>query len=326
MKNSSERLHFSTIYGILALYGQRHLRGAADCTVCLITRFNLKGCMKMNRKAKTAAFAAGALCALHMLCGGALPASAEGSIQDVYAAMRKIGMPETMVQQAANYYAAHPDQHDAEGMTIEGQYGTYLDWAENIVFMEKAIWNKVAQQYGVDPDKIREYVAQMETETTAPAEETLPGGSTTATTAEEPKKSDKVFINMTAEEKKAYIMAMPEEERVRFLASLTTAERNSIIKQMSTDDKADLMGQFADIGKSLGMNVTVDQIDGNDISYSVRDGEGNLIDSASIGTQVDDTGWDLTVPFVLSAAAVAGSVGGMLYLAGRMRKKEEQDG
>ncbi|MCR5307057.1 MAG: hypothetical protein K6E36_11205 [Oscillospiraceae bacterium] len=268
-----------------------------------------------------------AAAAVLMTGTGMLHASAEGSVQDVYNAMRRIGLPESMVQQAKNTYESRPEMHDENGMTINGQYGTYLDWADNIIVMEDTIWKKLAEQYQVPVEKIKEYLADQPKQTTTPAETSGNGSATTTvTTVTTARKSDSKFINMTAEEKKQYLLSMTEEERVRFLANLTNAERKSIIKQLSADDKADLMKDFAEIGKSLGMNITVDNIDKNDISYSVRDENGNLIDSSSVGTRVDDTGWDLTVPVLGSAGLILLSAGGLVLMTVRAgRRKAEAD-
>ena len=269
-----------------------------------------------------------AAAAVLMTGAGMLHAAAEGSVQDVYDAMRRIGLPETMIRQAQNNYESHPELHDENGMTVNGQYGTYLDWADNIIIMEDTIWRKLAEQYQVPAEKIKEYLAEQPEQTTAPVT-TGKNGETvsTVTTTTTARKSDRKFINMTAEEKKQYILSMSEEERVKFLANLTAAERKSILKQLSADDKADLMQDFAEIGKSLGMNVTVDNIGENDISYSVRDGNGDLIDSSSVGTRVDDTGWDLTVPVLGASGTMVFSAGGLVLLSrsGSRRGKRKDD-
>ena len=280
---------------------------------------------RMNSMKKTVRTLAAAAALTGMLCMGSLTAHAEGSVQDVYAAMRQIGMPEGMINQAKNAYQSHPEMHDANGMTINGQYASYADWADMVIVMEDTIWRKVAEQFGVDVATVREYAKEKYSgKTTKKASSDSEAQQQTTTEAEKERPSDMKFIKMTAEEKKAYIQSMPEDERAKFLAGLTTAERNSILKQMSTDDKADIMSQFADIGKQMGMNVTVDKIDGNDISYSVRDADGTLIDSSSIGTRTDDTGWDLTVPVLISLTAVLLSAGGLVWMSRSMTKREEQ--
>ena len=277
----------------------------------------------MKKHLKFLAAAAAAVC---MTCAGVLHASAEGSVEDVYDAMRRIGLPETMVRQAQNNYESHPELHDENGMTINGQYGTYLDWADNVIVMEDLIWRKLAEQYQVPVEKIKEYLAEQPEQTTAPVATAKNGESGSTTTTTTARKSDRKFINMTAEEKKAYIMAMTEEERIKFLADLTPAERKSILKQLSADDKADLMQGFAEVGQSMGMNISVDNISGNDISYSVRDENGNLIDSSSVGTRVDDTGWNLTVPVLGAGVMVLLSVGGLVWMTvSAGRRKAEAD-
>ena len=296
---------------------------------------------KTIRSLAAAAALTGVLC---FSAAGTLTAHAEGSVQDVYAAMRRIGMPEGMINQAKNTYEGHPEMHDANGMTINGQYASYTEWAEMVIVMENTIWRKIAEQYGVEPSKIKEYVnnqyagttassAKQTTTTAASSKSGVQSSSVTTVTTPETsassteRPSDMNFIKMSAEEKKAYLQKMAEDERAKFLADMTTAERNSILKQMSTEDKADIMSQFADIGKQMGMNVTVDKIDGNDISYSVRDADGNLIDSSTIGTRTDDTGWDLTVPVLISVSAVLLSAGGIIWMSRSMTKrKEDSDG
>ena len=71
------------------------------------------------------------------------------------------------------------------------------------------------------------------------------------------------------------------------------------------------------------MNITVDNISGEGIDYSVRDSEGNLVDASVIGTQVDDTGWNTTLPVLGSGCAILLSVGGMLYTGKKGFKREE---
>ncbi|MBQ5334540.1 MAG: hypothetical protein J6Z45_01185 [Oscillospiraceae bacterium] len=275
----------------------------------------------MKRYLKFLAAAAAAVC---MTCAAAVSASAEGSVQDVYDAMRRIGLPETMVRQAQNNYESHPEMHDENGMTINGQYGTYLDWAENVIIMEDTIWRKLAEQYQVPVEKIKEFLAEQEAQTTAPVTTAKNGESGSTTTTTTARKSDRKFINMTAEEKKAYILAMSEDERIAFLANLTPAERKSILKQLSADDKADLVKGFAEVGQSMGMNISLDKVDNNDISYSVRDENGNLIDSSSIGTRVDDTGWNLTVPVFGAGGLILLSVGGLVWMTVTAGKRKAE--
>ena len=257
---------------------------------------------------------AGAACGLLLCLTAAIPVSAAGSVDDVYAAMREIGLSEAMIQQAKNQYENTP--HDSEGMEINGHYATYDVWAEYVYIYEDRIWEEIDKQFAV---------STAETAATT-AGTAAPGGSETTVTTTVTTRSAaerKSFINMTLEEKKAYVKSLPPEEQADFLRSLSTAERNSIIKQLGTDSQSEIAQGFIELSKQLGMNITVDNISGEGIDYSVRDSEGNLVDASVIGTQVDDTGWNTTLPVLGSGCAILLSVGGMLYTGKKGFKREE---
>lgn len=273
-----------------------------------------------NQKNKMIAHIAASAAVL--LCGAAMPFSVSASsVEDVYAAMRRIGLPESMIQEAKIQY--QNTEHDANGMSINGNYFTYDVWADMVEIYEDDIWNAVGAQFGISGEDIK----NASTDTTAPPQST-PADTTNTTTVSEttaaPVVTEKPFINMTLDEKKAYIASLPESERASFLANLSTSERNSIIKQMDTDNQATIANGFIELGKELGMNITVDKLDGDGISYSVRNSDGTLIDVSSVGTSVDDTGWDTTVPVLGSSAMILSAIGG-LTLFTRKQRKEEQD-
>lgn len=237
-----------------------------------------------------------------LLCTALLPLhAAASSVEDVYAAMRRIGLPESMVQEAKIQY--QNTEHDENGMSINGNYFTYDVWADMVELYEDEIWNEVGNQFGVTKEAIKEAAA-------AEPEDT-------------PAQTDPEFVQMTLEEKQAYVAAMPEEERASFIAGLSTAERNSIIKQMSADSQANIASGFIALGEQLGMHVSVDQLDGSGINYSVRNSDGTLIDVSTVGTGVDDTGWNTTVPVLSACAMILGAVGGVAYFALRTRREEK---
>ncbi|MBQ8920764.1 MAG: hypothetical protein IJ060_01205 [Oscillospiraceae bacterium] len=274
-------------------------------------------------------FAASAGASLLLAAGSTLHAGASGSVEDVYNAMRRIGMPESMVQDAKTQF--QNTSHDAEGMTINNTYYTYDIWADMVEIYQDDIWDEVAKQFDLTGDQLKK---SYETATVPPTTGTDAQGTgssattaTTAITTTQPSvTTDKPFTSMTLDEKKAYVASLPEEERAAFVAGLSTSERNSIIKQMDPDAQANVMQGFIQAGEQLGMHVSVDSIGGgNGISYSVRNSDGTLIDSASLGGGVDETGWDLTVPVLVSAGAVLLSAGGFVWIALLGRKHREED-
>lgn len=266
--------------------------------------------MKLKQKILIAAAAA---------CGAAMMmmphVSAEGSVEDVYAAMKEIGLPESMIQEARNRFGT--TEHDENGMKIDDKYFTYDVWADMVYIYEDKIWDKVGSEFGVTREEIEN--AKSTAQVTDTGDETR---TTTAVTTTQPSiVTDKPFTSMTLDEKKAYIRSLPENERAAFLAGLSNAERNSIIKGMDVDKKAEFVQDFADLGQQFGMHISVDQIDANNINFSVRDGEGNLIDSTGVGTTVDDTGWNTALPVLLSSMSILSAAGGFIWLSLRGRKE-----
>lgn len=287
--------------------------------------------MKMQPKKLTARITAAAAV---LLSAAALPVTASAnSVEDVYDAMRRIGLPESMVQEAKLQY--QNTAHDSEGMEINGTYFTYDVWAEMVEIYEDDIRAEVGKQFGVSGDAIKQAAEAERPQTQEPAQ-TAPqsgGSETKAETA--PAKQDppakpavsvepsKPFVNMTLTEKKEYVASLPEEERAGFIAGLSTSERNSVIKQMNTDSQANIANGFIQLGEQLGMHISVDQLDGSGINYSVRNSEGTLIDVSSVGTTVDDTGWNTTVPVLGGTAMILGAAGGLVLITRRQRKEEQ---
>ncbi len=269
-----------------------------------------------------AAAAAAAFCAVLLTCRTPLKAFAAGSVEDVYAAMRDIGMSEAMVQQAKNQYQTTP--HDDQGMEINGHYATYDIWAEYVYIYEEQIWEVIDEQF-LNVTETSASDAPTATVTTTTTTAAAVSGETTAETSVTTRSAEerKEFINMTLDEKKAYVNSLPEDERQAFLRSLSASERNSIIKQLDTDSQAEIAQGFVDLSRQLGMNITVDSIGSGGIDYSVRDSDGTIIDVSSIGTQIDDTGWNTTLPLLLSCGAILAAIAGLIFNAARSKKTEE---
>ncbi|MCQ2417301.1 MAG: hypothetical protein MJ071_05775 [Oscillospiraceae bacterium] len=258
-------------------------------------------------------------------------AGASGTVEDVYAAMRRIGLPESMVQEAKNQYQTIP--HDSEGMQINNTYYPYDVWADLVELYEDDIWEEVGKQFDVPGEAIKAQLStKREITTTAPQQASRPSGTTgttvtvvtTAPTFSEQTK--KPFINMTLTEKQDYVASLPENERAEFLASLSVPDRNSIIKQMSTSSQANIANGFVSLGEQLGMHITIDQLNGNGINYSIRNESGTLIDSSSVGSSVDDTGWDTTLPFFGSLLLILGAAGGILFMPVKAEKETDAEG
>lgn len=224
--------------------------------------------------------------------------------EDVFAAMAEAGLSEAFIQDARNRFRNEP--HDETGMTINGQYRTYEEWAQYI--RENggaAIYQLIADAMGVDVEVLALIYGEIQV-----PEDYVPSVE-----------QEKPFAEMTLEEKRAYVDSLPEEERAVFLASLSPEERNSILKQLDPELKQEAAGALIELGEEMGMNIAVEDVD--ELRFSVRDDEGNLIDSAGFGLTVDPTGWDTTVPVLLGAAMILTASGGILWMIRRGKYTEE---
>lgn len=131
------------------------------------------------------------------------------------------------------------------------------------------------------------------------------------------------FVDMTFEEKQAYVDSLTEESKKAFVADLTKEERNSMLKQMPVEDKAALMQTYIDVAEEMGVSVSVDSLTEDNLSVTIRDENGKVIDKAAVGITIDETGISHTRPLLF---AVGGSLlavlgfGGLYYY---IRKTEE---
>ena len=150
----------------------------------------------MNHQTKklTACLAAAAAV---ILSGSVLPLNASaGSVEDVYDAMRRIGMPESMIQEAKLQY--QNTEHDENGMSINGTYFTYDVWADMVEIYEDDIWTEVGKQFGISGEEIKKASTE-----TAPAQTSA--ADPPAQTPAQPEKPavsvepSKPFVNMMSQ-------------------------------------------------------------------------------------------------------------------------------
>ncbi len=229
--------------------------------------------------------------------------------EDVFRAMAEAGMPASFIQDTRNQF--HTQPHDENGMEMNGEYRSYDEWVTLIRENgAQYVWGVIAEEMLVPAEDIIAYYERKQAGE-SPAEEPEPHPAPH-------------FAEMTLDEKREYVASLPESERAAFLAELTAEERTSLLKQLSTDKKQEVLEGLAELGREMGMNITVD--DAENYRFSVRDGEGRLIDTAGFGLTVDATGWDTTVPVLTGAAMVLTALGGLLLIGYRCKKEELTNG
>lgn len=209
-----------------------------------------------------------------LLCMGTCAVSVSASTQDdVIEAARRAGFPESLVQQGYNYINGTDYSSDEYDLMIAAinEYSQKTD--EEIA--------NILEMNGV------EVPVEYKTTEKAPAE-----------TAQENKPAEN-----TPEEKVNY-SDLSDAEKKEYIENMPQAEKNEIIKNLDTDKKVEIINKLINASEELGMNVTVDNISKDSISYSIRDNEGGLVDISAVGSGlVDETGIDYTM-LVLGCLAV----------------------
>lgn len=264
--------------------------------------------MKSHRRQSAAAVLS--LCAAFTLLTAPVSAASQATEEDVYRAFEEIGMPPSFIQKARNDTHSPDTYRDEDGMEINGIYNTYDEWVRTIREEgQEGIWNAYSIATGVPAEALKASFAEQNDNPDAP--EFVP--------SVEP---EKPFAEMTLEEKRAYLDSLPEEERAAFLVNLTPEERSSLIRQLAPEQKQEIAGGIIGLGQEMGMNLSLEDVDS--LRFQVRDKDGRLIDSATIGTTVDPTGWNTTVPVLGGSAMILLALGGFALTLRRTGRQEDQ--
>lgn len=246
------------------------------------------------------------------VCSMALPSFSaySATVDECAEVARSYGVSESAIQSAYNAYYANPDKYTSEDFDVIIDtlhlYGTDSDAA-------------IKAYFGItdNPDTPE---TPTQPATTAPADNNNSDSAETTTVTEK----DTAFADMDINQKADYINSLPESERSSFIENLSTEERNSIIKQLPIDDKTELLSRFAEAGKQMGLNMTVDEITNDSVSLSIRNDEGVLVDQSSMGVIVEDTGYDYRMIFALVSAGIIASSAGIFLIFRKMSKDEKK--
>lgn len=274
----------------------------------------------MKKRCKLAAGLSAAILAVLPL-SGAFTASA-ATQADVIAAAEAAGWPDWMIQSAVTTFAG--------GNFTPEQYDKAL---ERITQYDEAVAQQIQEQLGITPPGNVTTPADTPSGGTTAVQDgnnsSGNGGSTSAgagnssgaagSTSSQSRPSNKDFIHMTLEEKKAWLGSLSEEERQAFASTMTDAERNSILKQLSASDKAALLSSFMDVGAEFGISFNIDELTSENVSISAYDEEGRLVNMSSMSMTIDPTGNSYTVPIAAGTGLLLASVGGMIFLLRRNR-------
>ena len=245
------------------------------------------------------------------MCLSTMTASAY-TADDVAAKARQAGWPENLIQTGYNQWAS--GQY-TQAQLDEAYYSVtdYNDQTEEFIY----------NQFGLDPAEAKKKTAEKTTEAETQPETQTENANSAPAENTDAYISDGDFINMSMEEKQAYVNSLPDEQRTDFINSLSTEARNSIIKQLPTQDKAAIMQKYIDTADTMGMHVTVDNIGEKDISVVVRNEDGVVIDKTAIGVVIDETGISHTKPLAAAGIGILISIAGFSGLYWYIKHTEE---
>lgn len=248
------------------------------------------------------------------VCSMALPSFSaySATVDECAEVARSYGVSESAIQSAYNAYYANPDKYTSEDFDV------IIDTLHLYGSDSDAL---IKSYFGItdNPDSPETPETPTQPATTAPADNNSSSAETTTVT-----EKDTSFADMDISQKADYINSLPESERSSFIENLSTEERNSIIKQLPIDDKTELLSRFAEAGKQMGLNMTVDEITNDSVSLSVRNDEGVLVDQSSMGVIVEDTGYDYRMIFALVSAGIIASSAGIFLIFRKISKDEKK--
>lgn len=258
------------------------------------------------------------------ICSANISAKAY-TADDVAQKARDAGWPEYLIQSGYNEWASGSYSQD----DLDQAYYSVQSYDEQTEQM-------ICNAFGVEPQPSTEPPQQTPTQnqtnpdnttsqnTSSPdssgsdnsASQTIPDSDNSSPDSSAPNNriDSAEFINMTLDEKINYVNTLEDSQKSEFLSGLSREERNSIIKQFPAEQKMALMQNYIDTASSMGMNVVVDSVTDNNISVTVRDNEGVIIDKAGVGIVIDETGISHTKPLLFAGLGILTAITGFSLL------------
>lgn len=247
------------------------------------------------------------------------------TIDELEAKARAYGIPESAIQQGINQYYQDPDSVDLD-FAME-----YLDGYHDAILEYLGVPKpSPTTEPGTDKSEkteptTKQNTTEKTTEITSSGEKTTESPTAVSTnTPEKPSQPNysggtlsfervdpHEFINMSLDQKQSYVSSLTDEQREQFLASLNAEELKSIVKQLPTDNKVAVVDKFVQASEALGVNVTINEITDNNISFDVFNNDGELTDKGSIGVIVENTGLDYSLLYLIAGSCLAASIAGI---------------
>lgn len=246
-------------------------------------------------------------CAVLAVSMCAVPATSyAATIEEAIAIARQYGIPEETIQECLNMYYEEPELYTPEVI-------------DDLIAKFEAYKGEIITNVPYDPNG---QVPSVTVTTPAPVDNpgsedvpvddsitlTMPDGTTfTRISAEK-------FIALSYEEKITYLSTFPEDKQTIIIDNLSPEEYKSLLKQLPTEDKLDVIDSLTDISDSMGVNLTVNELTDNSVSFQMKNKDGELIGSSSINDVIEDTGYDRRGIFAVAGACIMTGIVGIFML------------
>ncbi|MCD7891025.1 MAG: hypothetical protein LUG26_04440 [Ruminococcus sp.] len=265
------------------------------------------------------------ICAASLMTAGIIMsglASNAATIDEVAETARKLGFPENAIQQGLNQYYEDPDLYTDD---VLDDAIAYLYEYESDLKAQLGITDTTSDGTS-SSDTTEQHTDSTSDSTESQTTNTFSEDSTTSGSTTDSEFIDESDFNeMTLEEKREYISTLSTEDQQTFFNSLSADTLKNIVKQLPTDDKAEVLDTFVKAGEAMGIYVTVDEMNDESISMSMKNSSGELIDVASVGVIIEDTGYDYRGIFLVSGTLIITAIGILGLLLRKCFKKEAED-
>lgn len=254
------------------------------------------------------------ICAVPVTSYAATPEEAE-------AVARQYCVPEETIQAFWNEYYTNPELYPPEKIDeLIEQFKAYQrDIITNIPYDPNAQVPSVIETT-VTPVDNTEPDSPNDDSNTVVADDsvtlTMPDGTTfTRISAEK-------FIALSYDDKMTYLSTFPEEQQTVIINNLTPAEYKSLMKQLPMEDKLNVINNLTSISDTLGVNITVDEITDNSLSFQMKNQDGELVGVGSINDTIEQTGYDRRGIFATAGAFIMTGIAGMFLLIKKCFNRE----
>lgn len=269
----------------------------------------------------TAALLAVSLTAVPMSANAATPEEAE-------AIARQYGVPEETLQAFWNEYYSNPELYPPE--IIDGMIEQFKEYAKDIVTNVPHDPNASVPVSTTTASNTQTTVVPDNPATPAEPKEpdkpedgsiilTMPDGSTIT------RISTEQFIALSYEDKMTYLSTFPEDQQTVIINNFTPEEYKSMLRQLPAGDKLNVIDNLSSISESFGVNLTVDELTDNSLSFQMKNQDGELVGVGSVNNSIENTGYDRRGIIALIASLITVGTGGLFVLVKKCFNKKDTE-